>query len=137
MKLPRLVLGLGIVTMTLATASAFAGRKWVSHVYVSASSRVAYGSAGDARAASDGNEYIGCYISQQGTTSEFIQGYCEAEDASGNFQYCFLPSGAAASYAKVIATTGSNSYYYFTWDATGACNSLDIDSSSPWPPMTP
>jgi hypothetical protein len=131
------VLGLAVAAACAVTVRAYAGAKFQYPVSVNNSARVASGAVGDARTASDPRPYIGCVLIQSGSTSESLSGRCEATDANGNYGVCYFPQAAITGFSKVLAATGPNTYYYFQWDATGACTYLYTNNESYLTPLTP
>jgi hypothetical protein len=116
-----------------ATATAIAGAKYGPYlVYVS--STYAEGSLADARASSDGTQYIGCNLTGYQTS---MSGYCYANDSAGNYKMCSVPASAAPSMLPVIASLNSQTYLYFAFDASGNCTTIQTSTNSYHAPMVP
>jgi hypothetical protein len=125
-------LAAGLLAMYASTAGA--GYKQTELVYVSQTTRVAYGSVGDARASSDSKQYIDCYVIYN-NGAPFAA--CEAQSSAGVFGICHFKAAQTATALQMIATQTTASSYYFTWDADGICTYLNIANGSFSTPMVP
>jgi hypothetical protein len=115
-------IALGFLT---CTAVAFAGAKSTNAVTETAT--YVTGSIGTARASADANQLIGC-------NSYGNEGYCFAEDASGNWKQCFWGTATQAAAVSSITPMSNITFYY---DSAGNCTSLEIGNYSYFPPSVP
>jgi hypothetical protein len=119
-----------VVLGTLAGSTlAHAGIKNSFPVNVSSAS--AWGSAGSARNSLDSSQFISCNVQAWGGPA-FM--YCAARDAVGNYRSC---SSSSAGIVAVAAAVSSDSYIYFTFDASGTCTGLSVDNNSTAEPKKP
>jgi hypothetical protein len=122
------VLGIAVASSLVTfTALAFAGDKNSYPVYISTSSSYAGGQIGSARASSDSAQYIGC-------SSYGSYGSCYAEDASYNWGGC---QWSTAAQAAAVSSITPMSYVGFTWDSSGNCTSLYVETYSYFLPPVP
>jgi hypothetical protein len=93
----------------------------------------AYGAQGDARNIGNGtgSQAIGCLSWQ---ASGGIAVGCSASDSGGVVQGCWASSNFLVPMAYLMSAVTSDSYIYFSWDNTGACNGMQIINSSRYQP---
>ncbi len=129
----RVLLGSGIVvSMFLMSIVARAGLKETGDNYVyTDGSTYAEGSVGDARASSDGNQYIGCTIDTYSTGVPVVG--CFARNAAGTGIGC---STTNANFVAVAAGITANSYLAFD-ASSGTCTFLEVADYSYFTPTTP
>ena len=94
----------------------------------------AYGSQGDARNSGNGtgSQLIGC-LSWQTPTGGALG--CSAVTPSGGAgKSCWASPSFFWSMAFLMSAVTTDSYIYFSWDASGACNGLQIINNSRYQP---
>jgi hypothetical protein len=133
-------LGIGVTVIVLGAIgvrTAQAGsRATAANVVVhknSDGSGYAYGAQGDARNSANGTggQVIGC-LSWEAPGSAALG--CSATDPNGVSQSCWASSNFLFSMAYLMSAVTSDSYIYFSWDTTGACNGMQIINSSRYQP---
>jgi hypothetical protein len=134
MKRASTLICLAIGLVAIYASTALAGYKQTQQVYVNQSTRVAYGSVGDARASSDSKQYIDCYVVYNNATPFAA---CEAHNSAGTGGICHFQTSQTITAIQMIATQTTASSYYFTWDANGICTYLNIANGSYSTPMVP
>lgn len=117
-----------IAFLVSAVAAATAGARYSPAVSVNTSSRSAYGSLGTARNSADAYQYIGCYTAVS-SSSRFVE--CYATMSNSVWAYCYSSDPTFFEQARSI---NSDSYLYFTWDANGVCNYLQVANDSTFEP---
>jgi hypothetical protein len=121
---------LAFVLALTVSGAAIAGVKYTTPVTINDTSRVAYGAMGTARNSTDSDQYIGCQVIA--TTSGSTSYTCSARSAAGVFRSC--AGGNIASMVQAAASTTTDSYIYFSWDASGVCNYLVVTNYSTYEP---
>jgi hypothetical protein len=119
--------------LALVAAPALAGYRQTAPVRITLNadgSGEFSGSLGDARASSDGVQYIGCAFG----SGSGPWGWCYAVDAAGSNAWCLLNSAAQLQALGVI---GSSSHLHVYYDRSFNCTSLQVDNFSYSRPATP
>jgi hypothetical protein len=124
----RLLLIVGILGFS---TTAFAGYKWGQPVTIDTTARSATGTMGTARATADSVQYLECAASA-GTSNVVAQ--CWARDAAGTTVACRSFNNYIFS---ALAAINSDSRITFTWDATGTCTTVSVQTGSSYQPKTP
>jgi len=125
-KLPLIAAILGM------SATALAGFKTFSAIYVDAGAGLAYGSMGYVRASADSVQYIGCTASGYPT---YVSMSCSARDAAGAFVFC---TSTNPNLVTAVSALNSDSSILFTWEpATGQCSVVRATTSSYYQPKAP
>ena len=144
-------LAMGLVLSTL-TPSAQAGTRTTDEVKITDSQRRAEGSMGSARASTDGSQYIACTVystSGSNTASTNTSGTntsgtntsgtntmaCAARDSAGLFRSCTSTSPNLVMAARALRSHDSSSQVVFTWDASYACQTLEVANGSLYRPV--
>ena len=135
-----MILGIGVTVILLGAIGvrrAEAGnRATPANIFVHKNadgSGFAYGAQGDARNSNNGtgSQYIGC-VSWQAPGGIAVG--CSVSDPSGVDQACWSSSNFLPAMAYLMSVVTSDSYIYFSWDNTGACNGMQIVDSSRYQP---
>lgn len=116
--------------LLVAGHPAGAGQK--SEVPVFVSGFQAAGALGSARNTTDGNQWIGCELSSW--NGQAPVGYCYANTASNAWLSC---STTHETHIKLISALPSDGYINFQVNASGVCSSLDVRTTSHYPPKKP
>lgn len=128
---------IGALSGAIGVRSAEAGnRSQPANVFVHKNadgSGYAYGAQGDARnsGSGTGSQYIGCLswvVPGGGAVG------CSASDPSGDNQACWASSNFIGAMAYLMSVVTTDSYIYFSWDNTGACNGMQIVNNSRYQP---
>jgi hypothetical protein len=104
---------------------AVAGNTYQANVVVNTATSTASGTAYAARTAANTNERIDCSVNSYSSGSSWAS--CIAVNSVGTFKQC------TSSFAGIVAAAqsiGDYSYIYFTWDASGNCTSLFVNTGS-------
>ncbi len=122
------IIGLLAATM-LVGATALAGQENRVPVSVDPVTMNARGDMWSARTDVDQDVYIGCSISTyaDGAGGAFRTGWCQAEDADGDFARCETDSGEMLD---AIHAIDSYSYISFTRDASDQCVHITVSTQS-------
>lgn len=123
---------LGVLSVLVASAVASAGQKWDDPVYINPDWRMAYGSLGSARNSSDYNQYI--QIINEGGDSGSSGVWFMAQDADGNFAYCYTDASAIVNVAN---GADSDSFVRVSWDESNRCTYMEVRTASPTAPKNP
>ncbi|GMU00483.1 hypothetical protein KH5H1_46030 [Corallococcus caeni] len=125
-------LGMSVALVLLAVPVAYAGSKVTFPVVISTASRYAYGAMGTARNSADAIQNIYCRTFADVTAGESVR--CFANSSASVYVSC-------VSYSPVLirsAQSASDSaYLYFSWDASGVCQSIDVLKGSQLEPKAP
>lgn len=119
--------------LALVAAPALAGYKQSAPVSITMNtdgSGEFSGALGDARASSDGVQYIGCAFG----AGSGPWGWCYAVDAAGRNAWCLLNS---AGQLQALGAIGPSSHIRVDFDRSFNCTSLQIDNFSYSRPVTP
>src|SRR5687767_14956351 len=115
-----------------AATAAWAGAKWDDPVYIDSGMRMAYASLGSARNSGDSNQYLQVInqASSTGTPGVWVM----AQDASGNFDYCYTDASNIVDAARGIE---SDSFVHVYWDEAKRCTYLEVRTASFTAPKNP
>jgi hypothetical protein len=121
------VLG-GVAGGVMLSREADAGAKSNSQVIVNATQRYAQGDLGAAHNSADSTQYIGCSIIFWGPGSGLAnQAICTARSAANVYLSC---STTNADFIAMAGEIKGDSFLFFSVDAAGLCNQLQVDNSS-------
>ncbi|CAM4339046.1 hypothetical protein [Corallococcus exiguus] len=125
-------LGMSAALVLLAVPVAYAGSKTQFFVTINATARTAYGAMGTARNSADTVQNIYCRTFADVTLGESVR--CFANNtASGNVS-CYSYSPALV---RSVQSANDSAYIYFTWDAGGVCQTIDVLKGSHLEPKAP
>jgi len=113
-------------------SAANAGQRFASPVTIGHSTGAyatyAYGSFHQALSTSDHHEYIGCAMSSDVSSTDYI--YCWAADATGhNYASCYAGNPFGPS-RQAVSSVGEYSRIYFSADSSGHCTDVYVDNST-------
>jgi len=131
---PTTLASLGVLAalaLSIHADDAAAGQRTSSPVVVNTTSRYMYGNLGTARNSVDTTQYLSCQVTTYTTAPgvSFTQLGCQAQDATGHVAACYLPN-PTPGYLEAMAAIDSDSALFVTWDASGVCNQLQVQSTS-------
>lgn len=123
--------GAGLLLLFMGS-TAHAGTRSTEEVKITDSSRRAEGSLGSARASIDGNQYLACtvYSTVSGNTMA-----CAARDTAGLFRSCTSTAPNLITAARALSSHASSARVVFTWDASYACQTLEVANGSQFRPV--
>ena len=134
-KLVVVLCGILASALVAGTEIAKAGPKY--SYPVSVGSDYVYGSLGTARNSADGNQAIGCTTSGQFSNGVgYNMAFCSATDSQGRSASCWVASNAGTM-AQSLASLGTDSLLYFTFDASGNCTFIYVENYSYFEPKNP
>ncbi|RKH85088.1 hypothetical protein D7Y21_23540 [Corallococcus sp. AB045] len=125
-------LGTSVALALLAVPVAYAGSKTQFFVTINTTARTAYGAMGTARNSADTVQNIYCRTFADTTSGESVR--CFANNtASGNVS-CYSSSPALV---RSVQSANDSAYIYFSWDAAGVCQTIDVLKGSHLEPKAP
>ncbi len=127
----------GILASVLVAGAQIARAGQKASYPVSIGSGTAYGSVGTARNSADGSQMIGCTtIGQLSNGVGYNMASCSATDSQGRSASCWVASNSSAM-AQSLASLGTDSFLYFTFDASGNCTFIYVENYSMFEPKSP
>lgn len=123
-----MVVVFGVVLMAGVSSAGFT---YDDPVYINTSTMYAQGSMGSARAASNTVESIGCVVEAYPGYSVTVT--CYARNSAGTSVSCTSFDPALANVATAIA---DSSEVTFTWNSSGYCTLLEVNTFSHYRPKT-
>jgi hypothetical protein len=124
-KLRKAALALGLVCGLAGTALAASSAVQVFGNWARGDLGAAHNSAGA--------QYVGCWVNSDPVGPPLL--YCEANDGTGNVNFCYTSN---ANMVSVAATIQSSSEISFGWDtATHACAWFTVNNFSQSPGRKP
>jgi hypothetical protein len=119
-----------VLAMTCVGTTAMAGWK-VSGEALLITPTYASGNMAMVRSSPDNVAYLGCRsVGYPGYTGA----YCYARNASGVVASCWTTTSTVAA---ALAGMNDDSSLKFQWDASGACQFIDVDTYSQFAPKAP
>jgi hypothetical protein len=128
----KIVAALAVAVAAIPLTAALAGFKEDAPLTIDMDQHTAYGAIGSVRNSKSKDDQLTCQVNAYGTSADVL---CTArgKDLAGNLQFVTCQSFDAAFVAAAMAVN-SDSYISFSWDAHGACQSLNVSTSSSYAP---